>query len=194
MGPSFRRQRNSLVIAALGFGVAAFLVGIVYASLAEWVIHRWLMHRPLWRFKHFFVGHAKIHHGIYRADPTYHVGERPKSDLTFAWWAMPIPTVAHFPVIIPIAIWFSIPAAVGLVIAFSLYQTTYEVLHYYMHVPTGRWVERTWAFKWIDAHHFQHHRKHSTNLNVVLPIADFLFRTRVRPPRPTVVAALAAAG
>ena len=47
---------------------------------------------------------------------------------------------------------------------------------------------------WIDAHHFQHHRKHNTNLNVVLPIADFLFRTRVRPPKPTVVAALAAAG
>ena len=182
------------MIEALSFGPASFLVGIVYASIAEWVIHRWLMHRPLWRFKHFFVGHAKVHHGIYRANDTYHVGERPPVELTFAWWAMPVPTAAHLPLLLPIAIWLSIPVAVGLVLAFVLYQATYEVLHYRMHVPLNRWIERRWVFKWIDAHHFQHHRKHNTNLNVVLPIADFLFRTRVRPPKPTVVAALAAAG
>ena len=181
------------MIAALSFGPAAFVAGVIYASLAEWVIHRWMMHRPIFGYKHFFVGHAKVHHSVYRADETYHVGDRPRVDLTFAWWAMPFPILFHAPFLTVLALWFSIAAAVGMVMAFALYQTAYEVLHYYMHVPSNRWVERRWFFKWIDAHHFQHHRKHNTNLNVVLPIADFLFRTRVRLPKPAALAELQAA-
>ena len=46
--------------------------------------------------------------------------------------------------------------------------------------PSERWFEQTWAFRWINAHHLQHHRKHNTNLNAVLPMADFLLGTRRR--------------
>ena len=168
------------MLEATAIGLAAFPAGIIYASFAEWVIHRWLMHRPLYRFDHFFIGHAKVHHGRYRADSTYIVGDRPRNDLTFAWWAMPFPVLVHAPFLIAIALWVSVPAAVGLLVAFSLYQASYEYLHYCMHVPSNRWFERASAFKWINAHHLQHHRKHNTNLNIVLPIADFLLGTRQR--------------
>ena len=164
-------------------GLAVFPAGIIHASFAEWAIHKRLMHRPLFRFQHFFIGHAKVHHGKYQADSTYVVGDRPLSDLTFAWWAMPFPVLLHAPYLIAIAIWVSVPGAVGILSAFTLYQVSYEYLHYCMHVPRGRWFERTSAFKWIDAHHLQHHRKHNTNLNIVLPIADFLLGTRQRLPR-----------
>ena len=168
------------MLEATAIGLAVFSVGIIYASFAEWVIHRWLMHRPLFRFDHFFIGHAKVHHGNYRADSTYVVGDRPRNDLTLAWWAMPFPVLVHAPFLIAIALWVSVPAAVGLLVALSLYQTSYEYLHYCMHVPSNRWFERASAFKWINAHHLQHHRKHNTNLNIVLPIADFLLGTRQR--------------
>ena len=169
---------------AIAVGLAALLVGLVYASFAEWVIHRGLMHRPIFQFSHFFHGHARVHHGKYRADSTYTAGDRPLTDLTLAWWAMPFPVLFHTPHLTAFAVWVSAPAAVGLLIAFTLYQASYEYLHYCMHVPRSRWFERTSAFRWIDAHHFQHHRKHGTNLNIVLPIADYVLRTRQRPGRP----------
>ena len=170
---------------ATAIGLAAFPAGLIYASFAEWVIHRWLMHRPLLRFDHFYVGHAKVHHGKYQADSTYVVGDRALTDLTFAWWAMPFPVLFHVPYLVALAIWVSVPAAVGVFVAFTIYQAAYEYLHYCMHVPRNRWFERVSAFQWINAHHLQHHRRHNTNLNVVLPFADFLLGTRQRLDRRT---------
>jgi hypothetical protein len=169
------------MLSVLLFGFGALAVGLVYASMAEWVIHRFLMHRPLPGYRHFFVGHAQVHHGIYKADATYLLGDRQPEQLMLAWWAMPIPVAVHVPGLVLVALWFSLPAAVGLFLAFSLYQASYEYLHYCMHVPQNRWFENTSAFRWITEHHREHHRKHSSNLNVVLPFADFLWRTRRRP-------------
>lgn len=158
-----------------------FPAGIIYASFAEWLLHGRILHRPLMGIQHFFHGHAKVHHFRYQGDSSYWVGQRARTDLTFAWWAMPFPVLFHVPMLGAIALWLSIPAALGLLAAFVVYQSSYEYLHYCMHVPSGRWFERTRAFRWINAHHLQHHQKHNTNLNVVLPIADFLLGTRQRP-------------
>jgi hypothetical protein len=170
-------------------GLVLFLAGVVYASFFEWTVHSKVMHRPILGINHFFHGHAQVHHGIYRANSTYVAGDRPHREITFAWWAMPLPIVAHVPLLTPIALWVSIPAAIGIFVAFAAYQMSYEYFHYCMHVPADRWFEQTRAFRWIDAHHFQHHRKPNTNLNVVLPIADFLLRTRVRPLQETLTGA-----
>jgi hypothetical protein len=160
-----------------------FPVGLVYASFAEWFIHKNLMHRPIGRFKHFFVGHTLVHHGMYQADSSYIVGERSGKELTLAWWAMPFPILAQTPMLAAIAVWVSPPVAVGLLVAFTVYQTSYEYLHYCMHVPRNRWFESGRAFQWLNTHHYQHHRKHNTNLNIVIPIADYIFGTRVRLPQ-----------
>jgi hypothetical protein len=173
------------MVASIAIGLVVFPVGIIYASFAEWVIHRGLMHHPFLWFKHFFNGHAKVHHRKYQGGATYSVGDRPHDDLTLAWWAMPLPTLFHVPFLLIIAVWVSAPAAVSILVAFALYQATYEYLHYCMHVPRNRWFERTGAFRWINAHHLQHHKKHNTNLNIVLPIADFLLGTRQRPRQRT---------
>ena len=170
-------------------GLVAFPVGIIHASLAEWVIHRFLMHRPILGIQHFFIGHAKVHHGRYQADASYVVGDREPTELTLAWWAMPFPVLLQTPLLAAVALGVSLPAAAGLLAAFSVYQASYEFFHYCMHVPANRWFERTSAFKWIDAHHFQHHHKHSTNLNIILPIADYLFGTRRRLPQGVLVEA-----
>jgi len=167
-----------LLLAALG--LLGFVAGVVYASTAEWTIHRFLMHRPLMRLKHFYKGHAKVHHVVYQGDESYFVGTRPRRDLTFAWWAMPFPVAFHLPMLAAIGIWVAWPLAAGMLVAFILYQTSYETLHYFMHFPANRWVERRWLFQWINNHHRQHHVKHGTNLNVVLPLADFVFGTRRR--------------
>lgn len=161
--------------------LALFPVGVIYACAAEWAIHKRLMHEPILGIQHFYYGHAKVHHGVYQANDTYVVGERPPRELTLAWWAMPFPILLQLPLLVPFALFVSLPAAIGFTAALIIYQTLYETLHYYMHVPTDRWVERTAWFKWLNEHHFQHHRKHGTNLNIVLPIFDYVFGTRVRP-------------
>ena len=81
-----------------------------------------------------------------------------------------------------------LPGALALFSVTVLYQATYEYIHYCMHIPKGRWVEKLAVFRWLNDHHLQHHRKHFTNLNVVLPIADFILRTRVRCADPASVA------
>jgi sterol desaturase/sphingolipid hydroxylase (fatty acid hydroxylase superfamily) len=50
-------------------------------------------------------------------------------------------------------------------------------MHYVMHVPRDRWIERTRVFRFLNEHHRLHHKDHNTNLNVVFPLADLLFRT-----------------
>ena len=163
---------------AIGIFVATFFAGVVYASFAEWVIHKYMMHRPIFGYRHFYVAHAQVHHGKYQANPSYWLGERPPVDLTFAPWAMPFPTLFHAPYLLAIGIWVSVPAALGPLFAFMAYQGVYEYFHFCMHVPKGRWFETNAVFKFMNEHHYQHHKKANTNLNVVFPIADFILGTR----------------
>ena len=67
----------------------------------------------------------------------------------------------------------------GALSALILYYFLYEYLHYCMHIPKGRWLEKTFWFKWLDSHHHMHHKRHFNNLNVVLPVADMLFGTLI---------------
>lgn len=170
------------MLSPLIVGFAGIAVGIVYASFAEWTIHRQMMHRPLFGIRHFFRGHAQVHHVKYKGDASYEVGDRIREDLTLAWWAMPLPILTHVPVLVLLGWLVSAPAAAGAFGALVLYQTTYEYIHYCMHVPSGRLIERSRVFQWLNAHHREHHRKLNANLNIVLPLADLLFRTRSRGP------------
>jgi hypothetical protein len=76
----------------------------------------------------------------------------------------------------------------GGITALGVYYFLYEYLHFCMHVPKGRWLEKSACFSWLDAHHHQHHERHFKNLNVVLPLADLIFGTLIpatrRIPRP----------
>ena len=149
-----------------------------YASFFEWGFHRFVMHRAVGPLRHIFKGHAQVHHGIYQGDNTYVAGDRDPEEVTFGWWLMPIVPILHIPPAIGLYLLFGLPSAAGLLTGVLLYQIVYEYVHFCMHVPQGRWVERRWAFRWVNDHHLQHHRKHLTNLNVFFPVADFILGTR----------------
>lgn len=172
------------MLEALGIGTATFIAGIIYASFAEWVIHRHMMHKPIFGYSHFYVAHAQVHHAVYQANDSYWLGDRKAENLTFAPWAMPFPVLFHAPYLLAIGYWISIPAALGPVIAFTLYQATYEYFHFCMHVPKNRWFESNRIFKFVNEHHYQHHKSPMTNLNVVLPLADIILGTRRKLAQP----------
>ena len=164
-----------------------FTTVFAYASFFEWTLHRFLMHRPLvWGYP--YRAHALTHHRVFKADTTYHIQQKnDQHDVTFAWWNAPLLIGIHVPVLWGVQCLLGVHVMVAGTAAMSFYYFLYEYLHWCMHVPSNRWFERTGTFRWINAHHLAHHRRMWTNFNVVLPLADFVLRTR-KPLKPAAVA------
>jgi sterol desaturase/sphingolipid hydroxylase (fatty acid hydroxylase superfamily) len=166
-----------------------FIASIVYASVLEWLLHRYVMHKPLGKFDYPFRAHAIIHHGKFKADKTYTLVTHPDDGGTIpmAWWNGPVLIfIGTIPTIFPSYILGETFSGIWLlsmipVLAVSLYYGTYEYIHWCMHSPRDRFVERLGIYKSLNAHHLLHHRYPRKNFNVVLPIVDFLFGTLVTP-------------
>jgi len=156
-----------------------FVVAVIHASFFEWTLHRFVMHRPLGSFTYPFVSHALVHHHIFKADHTYHlIHEKDKFTIPMAWWNGPVLIlIGLLPFVL--AAWLSgqwgIP--VGAALASSTYYGAYEYMHWCMHLPRKRNVERSGIFFRLNGHHLLHHRYMHKNFNVVLPLADLCFGT-----------------
>jgi hypothetical protein len=177
---AIEKEGRSLLLILLAL-LLAFLGGLVYGSFFEWTLHRFMMHRPFLFVTYPFKTHAITHHGTFGSGRTYHLrSEEHRHLVTMAWWNAPILFVANAPVGLLaawlIGSWWIVP---GFMAAVFLYYGLYEYLHWCMHVPVPRRIQSTRLFRWIDQHHRLHHLQPMRNLNVVLPIADFVFRTRL---------------
>ncbi len=159
--------------------LVGFVVGVVFASFFEWTLHKYVMHRPVGNFRYAFQAHAVVHHGTFRANHTYHlIDEKDKETIPMAWW--------NGPVIILIGVTpFSILSyftghwafVIGGFSAFTSYYCFYEYIHWCMHLPKARRVEKPWWFRRLNGHHLLHHRYMHKNFNVVLPVADLCLGT-----------------
>lgn len=159
---------------ALGF-TSAFIA----ASFFEWLLHRYVMHRPLLKFDYAFRTHALTHHKIFKADETYHLQDPEDAHtIPMAWWNGPILIVIMLLPHIAAGWALGSPAIMwGALIANCAYYTIYETLHWCMHQPQNRRVERTGWFFRINGHHLLHHRYMRKNYNVVFPFADLCLGT-----------------
>jgi len=173
----------------LWFGLS-FTLSAIFASFFEWALHRYVMHRPVGRFRYAFRAHTLIHHHTFKADQSYHlINEKDKETIPMAWWNGPVLIVVG---LTPIAIvayalheWAIIAAAF---VVFSTYYGAYEYMHWCMHLPKARRVERSWLFRRLNGHHLLHHRYMHKNFNVVMPLADLclgtlLLRSRIAFPQ-----------
>jgi len=166
--------------------LAAFIIGVMYASIFEWFFHRYVMHRPVWKFDYPFEAHAKTHHRIFKADYTYHLqSEGDKRKIHMTWWNGPaliiLGTVPFAVASVPFLFfsWWTGSVAIvvtGIVISAGYY-AAYEYLHWCMHTPKNRLIERTRIFFRLNGHHLLHHRYMGKNFNVVFPFADVIFGT-----------------
>ena len=157
----------------------SFCLWIVFASFFEWTLHRFLMHRPLWKFDYAFRAHAVVHHNIFKADHTYHlINEVDKKTIPMAWWNGPVLITIGIMPVAPLAWWLGQWSILfGALAAFVLYYCAYEYIHWCMHLPKARRVERSWFFYRLNGHHLLHHRYMHKNFNVVLPVADWCLGT-----------------
>ena len=156
-----------------------FTAAVVYASFFEWLLHRYLMHRPLGRLRYPFERHALVHHRVFRADHTYHLIHAPDAKtIPMAWWNGPLLIVLGIQPFVAAA-WITGTWAMlaGAVPACILYYAAYEYMHWCMHLPKQRPVERSGIFFRLNGHHLLHHRYQNRNFNVVLPLADLCLGT-----------------
>lgn len=168
-----------------------FLAALVFASFFEWTLHRYVMHRPVKGFTYPFRTHTLVHHHVFRADHTYHlVNEQDKWTIPMAWWNGPV-LVLLCSVPFVLVAWAAgrWGIAVGAPLACALYFAAYEYMHWCMHLPRKRNIERSGIFFRLNGHHILHHRYMHKNFNVVLPLADLLLgtlllRSKIAFPQP----------
>jgi hypothetical protein len=155
------------------------LIAVVYCSIFEWLLHKFIMHRPLGSFSYPYKAHALLHHRIFKSDHTYHlVDEKDKYTIPMAWWNGPaLVTIASIPFVLASLLSGSWGILVGAALATSAYYGAYEYMHWCMHLPRKRHVERSGIFFRLNGHHLLHHRYMNRNYNVVLPLADLCFGT-----------------
>lgn len=179
-----------MLITTLAFGGS-----FVYCSFFEWALHKYIMHDDR-LMKYAYQAHQMEHHEIFKADATYFLENAPHTDadlkhVTFAWWNAPLLFSLHAPLFAGLYFfaggWACVVGAFG---AMVFYYFLYEYLHFCMHVPQNRAFERTRFFKFVQNHHRMHHVYYLRNLNVVIPIADFVLRTRVKQEDPALYAKL----
>ena len=156
-----------------------FMAAVVFASFFEWTLHRYVMHRPLGRFTYPYKSHALVHHRIFKSDHTYHlIREEDKRTIPMAWWNGPVLILlGQIPFVIAAAFSGKWGIPCGAALACAAYYGTYEYLHWCMHLPRKRDVERSGIFFRLNGHHLLHHRYMGKNFNVVLPLADLCFGT-----------------
>ena len=162
-----------------------FLCGIVFDSFFEWTLHKFVMHRRVKFLPYPFESHALTHHKIFKSDETYHLQrEHDKHTVRMAWWNGPVLIVlTQIPFLIVGWMFSNFALVIGSFVASCLYYATYEYLHWCMHVPRARSLERSGIFFRLNGHHLLHHRYMGKNLNVVLPLADWCLGTLlVRSP------------
>ncbi|MFZ1072265.1 MAG: sterol desaturase family protein [Verrucomicrobiia bacterium] len=156
-----------------------FVVATIYASFFEWTLHRFVMHRPLWRFRYPFESHALVHHRVFRADETYHlINAKDAKTIPMAWWNGPVLVAVGLAPFILAALFlgnWGFPC--GALLACAGYYAAYEYMHWCMHLPKKRAVERSGIFFRLNGHHLLHHRYMKRNFNVVLPLADLFLGT-----------------
>jgi len=159
-------------------GGISFFSFFVYVSFFEWALHKYIMHTPI--FVYPFQAHALTHHGLFRADHSYYLRrEQDVPKVSFAWWNAPGLFILNMPLLFLASTVGGVATFIGGCTALLSNYMLYEYLHWCMHIPQGRWIERTRAFQFLKRHHYLHHRYALRNLNVVLPLADWVMGTLI---------------
>ncbi|HWB01930.1 MAG TPA: fatty acid hydroxylase [Verrucomicrobiales bacterium] len=158
---------------------SSFAAAAVFASFFEWALHRFVMHRAVGNFTYAFRAHTHIHHKVFKADHSYHLSdEKDKATIPMAWWNGPVLVcICTVPFIACSFIFGSWAIALGALAGFAAYYGAYEYMHWCMHLPKARRIERSWLFRRLNGHHLLHHRYMQKNFNVVFPLADLCLGT-----------------
>ena len=153
----------------------------MYANLAEYFGHRFVMHRPRRGFGLIYKRHVKQHHRFFTDTAMPVDSSRDFKAVLFP----PILLMLFLgafgtPVALAVGCFASANAGWLFAITGLLYFLNYEYLHLAYHLPEAHWVSRLPFMARLKRLHTLHHDQaqmaHS-NFNITYPIGDWLFGT-----------------
>jgi len=151
--------------------VAAFVGSIPWLSCAEYLVHRFLMHRKFVP-KFAWELHSQ-HHKIFGSDYTYHaLDDEMARHITFDPRDYILLTLANLPIYCAVEFLIHRPIVVGCVLATLAYLHSFQVLHLAWHSPADRFYEEHRWFLWMKERHRLHHADTSSRYNLIVPIVD----------------------
>jgi hypothetical protein len=196
---SYRAYQHILLNACIGLGFIALAVfqienmqasewwavplTFLYANLAEYLGHRYPMHRPFPGLKLIYQRHAREHHRFFTAE---HMAFDQASDVKVVLF--PPSLVLFFALVFGVPMWWLVSllwsdnAAWLFTATGAAYFLNYELLHSIYHLPEDSAIRRLPVIKRLSAWHTEHHRPELMaryHFNISYPIFDFLFGTRV---------------
>lgn len=160
-------------------------LAFLYANLAEYLGHRFPMHRPVRGLGLLYKRHAGQHHRFFTHREMACETRRDLRAVLF-----PPLLVVFFFGAFGLPAWFLLawglsPNVAWLFIATGLaYFLNYELLHAAYHVPGGHWLGRLPGIrqlKWLHQAHHDTACMTRINFNISYPLCDWLFGTLSRP-------------
>lgn len=143
----------------------AILCLVLYAPLAEYVAHRWLMHYPGLGRGSWWREHAIEHHGKGRNDVNI--------DLNALSVVASVSPLLAFGIFLGWAwVAFVLVACIG-------YAALWSSLHEAYHGVSENWVTKFRFYNIWLKHHLLHHQQPKRNFGTVFIFTDRLFRTHV---------------
>jgi len=183
--------------AVLNSLLAGFISLFLVATIVEWAVHRYAMHKsqhiPLFRIATEL--HHKAHHWVHYP-PTRYVNPEPinrpsviatdKKELCQTTFTRVLTTTSHAafytlftaPIIViawmvTANIWFTATMGTGAAVFIYLFIRVHDAVH---HPGESRLEHFKW-FWFLDHHHYIHHIDNDANTNFLLPLGDLLMGT-----------------
>lgn len=165
-------------------------LAFVYANLAEYLGHRYPMHRPFRGLGLIYRRHAGQHHRFFTDREMAYDDPRDLRAVLF-----PPLLVVFFFGAFGVPMWWLLDLLVSANVAWLFIATglayflNYEILHLSYHVPEGHWLGRNALVRRLQWLHRAHHdttRMTRINFNISYPLCDRIFGTLQRDPVPRV--------
>jgi hypothetical protein len=157
-------------------------LAFLYANLAEYAGHRWVMHRKVRGLGLIYERHAKQHHRFFTDRHMALEGWRDCKAVLF-----PVVLMVFFfgafalPLGLLLAWLTTVNVALLFVMVALAYYLNYELLHLAYHLPEGSPLLRLPFIVRLRRLHHRHHDPRlmaTRNFNITYPIGDWLFGTR----------------
>lgn len=164
--------------------IAVVPIAFVIANLAEYLGHRFPMHRAMWPLERLCHRHAGMHHRFFT-----HLAMRADSHRDWAAVLFPPVLLLFFlggiatPIGVALFAFSSSNTGSFFVATAAGYFLLYEWLHLAYHQPDDSFVGRRAIVRLLRRHHMTHHdpsRMTRVNFNITFPICDLVFGTAER--------------
>ena len=165
--------------------LAVLPIVFLLANLAEWRMHKALLHRRRWFLPIAYDLHTAMHHMIYvEWDMAFRSARELRLVLMPASGVLAL-VVGTTPLAYLVGWLFSPQAGWLFLVGASLSLVGYELLHLSYHVDPDTFVGRLRVVRILRAHHARHHNPRLMqryNFNVTVPLFDWVMGT-MAPPR-----------